>query len=225
MVFKSILNGDRIPICRVEDLKVTIVNPDLPIRVKLPTGDYTWRSIPEIHAAEVQCMQLSLALLSRHESEIYVTVETEKNTPNYLQTNFNQKQRSSNFRRISDTNKTKHIEESEKIIDNQLPISKSQKDIRSGQTKSIGNTSIDEKNVSKRLTSKLTRPLPVSHPVSDKLYRDNEKRVLQEQLKTERQRIEQGGKVKQTQRTMIRDKLMTSSSSSFNNSRTKASNI
>ncbi len=67
--------------------------------------------------------------------------------------------------------------------------------------------------------------MPVSHPVSDKLYRDNEKRVLQEQLKTERQRIEQGEKVKQTPRTMIREKLMTSSSSSFNNSRTKASNI
>jgi len=59
MVLKSVLNGDKIPICRTDDLEITLVNPDLPIRVKLPVGDNSWRFLPEIRAAEVQCIQLT----------------------------------------------------------------------------------------------------------------------------------------------------------------------
>jgi hypothetical protein len=95
MVLKNTLNGDKIPICRVEDLEVTLVSPDFPVKVRLPTkGEYLWRSLPEIRAAEIQCMQLSLALLARHESEMYVTIGAEKNSANFLQSDSNQEQRS-----------------------------------------------------------------------------------------------------------------------------------
>ena len=79
MVLKNTLNGDKIPICRVEDLEITLVSPDLPVKVRLPAkGESQWRFLSEVRAAEVQCMQLSLALLARHESEMYVTIEAEK---------------------------------------------------------------------------------------------------------------------------------------------------
>jgi hypothetical protein len=97
MVLKNTLNGDKIPICRVEDLEVTLVSPDFPVKVRLPTkGEHLWRSLPEIRAAEIQCMQLSLALLARHESEIYVTTGAEKNSANFLQTDSNPEPRSNN---------------------------------------------------------------------------------------------------------------------------------
>ncbi len=221
MVLKTVLSGERIPICSVEDLEVSLATPDLPIKVKLPTGDHTWRSLPEFRAAEVQCMQLSLALLARHESEIYVTIEREKNTSNFLQSNSNHEERSIISRRTSDTTK-KHIEEYQETFDNQLSISKRQNDVRSGQTKLIRNVSGDEKKNSQQQTPKLIRAMPLSHPASDKLYRDDEKRATQDNLKTDRHHLEQGEKSNQTQRTVIRDKSMTSSSSTSNSSKTKA---
>lgn len=78
LVFNRILNGDQIPLCRVDDLEISLVSPDLSVRVKLPTTNSKWRSLPEIRAAEVQCMQLSLALLARHESEMYVNTDFDK---------------------------------------------------------------------------------------------------------------------------------------------------
>jgi hypothetical protein len=102
MVLKNTLNGDKIPICRVEDMEITLVSPDLPVKVKLPTrNEQIWRSLSEVRAAEVQCMQLSLALLARHESEMYVTIEADKNASNYLQTNYNRQQRSFKARQPS----------------------------------------------------------------------------------------------------------------------------
>jgi len=191
MVLKTVLNGDRIPMCRVEDLEVSLATPDLPIKVKLPTGDYPWRSLSEFRAAEVQCMQLCLALLARHESEMYVTIEDEKNISNFLQSNSNHEERVINSRRTSDTTK-KHIEEYQETSDNQLSISKHQNDVRSGQTKPAKHVSGDERKNSQQQTPKLRRTLPLSHPASDKLYRNDEKRTTQDNLKSDRHHLEQG---------------------------------
>ena len=78
LVFKRILNGDQIPLCRVEDLEVSLVSSNITVRVKLPTTNSRWRSTPEIRAAEVQCMQLSFALLARHESQTFVSTDLDK---------------------------------------------------------------------------------------------------------------------------------------------------
>jgi hypothetical protein len=214
MVLKSILNGDRIPICRVEDLEVTLVNSDLPIRVKLPIGDSTWRSLPEYRAAEVQCMQLNLALLARHESEMYVTIETEKNTSNYLQSNSEQEQRLHN-QKTSDSNK-KYLDKPEQINEHQGSVSKSTKNVRSRPRKS---PSLDEKNIPKQQTKSTV----VTHTASDKLYRDEARRTLQEHLKTEQQRIERREKPTETKRTSIPEKLIPLSPS--HNSKTKTNFI
>ncbi|CAF1130640.1 unnamed protein product [Rotaria sordida] len=137
MVLKSTLNGDQIPICRVEDLEVTLVSTDLPIKVRLPTkSEHIWRSLSEVRAAEIQCMQLSLALLARHESEMYVTTETPKHTLNYLESNYNQEM---NSHKSSDIIK-KHIEECEKVFGNNnnnnitKPKMKPKDDLRTHQT-------------------------------------------------------------------------------------------
>jgi len=188
MVFKTVLNGDRIPMCRVEDLEVSLTTPDLPVKVKLPTGDHTWRSLSEFRAAEVQCMQLSLALLARYESETYVTIEDEKNTSNFLQSNSNHEERSIHSRQTPDTTK-KHIEEYQESFDNQLSISKRQNDVRSGETRPTKNVSGDERKNSQQ-TPKLRRALVLSHPASEKLYRDDERRVTQDNLKSNRHRLE-----------------------------------
>ncbi|CAF3370219.1 unnamed protein product [Rotaria sp. Silwood1] len=118
MVLKTTLNGDKIPICRVEDLEVTLVSADLPIKVRLPTkSEHMWRSLSEVRAAEIQCMQLALALLARHESEMYITTETQRNTKNYLESTYNQQLRATNSHQSSDAIK-KHIEECEKVFEN-----------------------------------------------------------------------------------------------------------
>jgi hypothetical protein len=208
MVLKNALNGDRIPICRVEDLEVTLVNPDLSIRVKLPKGDQTWRSLPEYRAAEIQCMQLSLALLARHESEIYVTIETEKNTSNYLQSNSEQEKRS----QTSDAGK-KNLDESEQINDNQGSVSKSTNNVHSRPPKPVKTPSSDEKKTPKQQTKSSSG----FHAASDKLYREDEKRGLQEHLKVERQRIEQ------KEKSIVPDKSIPLSLS--NNSKTKTNLI
>ncbi len=56
MVLKNTLNGDKIPICRVEDLEITLVSPDLPVKVRLSAdSEHQWRSLSEVRAAEIQC--------------------------------------------------------------------------------------------------------------------------------------------------------------------------
>jgi len=221
MVFKSILNGDRIPICSVNDLEVALVNLDLPVRVRVPIGDHTWHSLPEVRAAEVQCMQLSLSLLSRHESEIYVRIETEKDTSNYLRSNSNHEQkRLVNSRRTSDPIK-KHIEEAAKNVDNQLSISKHQNNPQSSQMRPTRNSADDARKILRQQSSKLTKTSTLSHPVSDKLYRNDEKRVVQERLKTEKQHLVQGEKSSRTQQTIVREKSRVPSSFSSKTSKTK----
>ncbi|CAF1189642.1 unnamed protein product [Adineta ricciae] len=80
MTFKRILSGDKIPLCRVDNLEVTLVNLDLAIPVKVQSHDQS----PNIHAAEYRCMQLTISLLSRHESEIYVSIDMDQNPANFL---------------------------------------------------------------------------------------------------------------------------------------------
>jgi hypothetical protein len=194
MVLKHTLSGDRVPICRVENLEVTLVTPDLPIRVKLPTGDRTWQSLPEIRAAEVQCMQLSLALLARHESEIYVTIEAEKNAANYLQGNDDQEQLS--YKRQTAEKMKKRLDEREKSFDNQPLISKPTNAVRSEQIKAP--------KISKQETPQSTKPLQLLHPASDKLYRDNATRTSQEHSKPERRHIDEEEKYNLKQRLSVR---------------------
>lgn len=225
MVLKSVLNGDRIPICRTDDLEVTLVNPDFSAHVKLPIGDNNWRSLPEIRAAEVQCMQLSLALLARHESEMYVTIETEKNTSNYLQSNSNNDKREVNSRRSSEALK-KHIEECQQLFERQLSASKSQNNgHRQTSSITVRSSLTDEKKSSKPLASKSTRSLPLSHPASDKLYRDDEKRASQEYPRSDRQVSEQKEKAKQLRPTTIRHKTKISTPSPLISPRNPKANI
>lgn len=111
MVLKNSLQGDKIPICRVEDLEVTLVSPDLPIKVRLTTkNEQHWRSLSEVRAAEVQCMQLALALLARHESEMYVTLDTNKDSP----TNYHQERKDNRARILSDSSIRRHRDESDR---------------------------------------------------------------------------------------------------------------
>lgn len=113
---KSTINGDKIPICRVEDLEITLVTPDLPVKVRLPTkSELSWHSLSEVRAAEVQCMQLSLALFARHESEMYVTNETQNLAEYYTQSNYNETLASNDSRRSSNSIK-KHLEECERVF-------------------------------------------------------------------------------------------------------------
>lgn len=114
---KAILRGDRLPICRVEDLEITLVSPDLNVRVRLPSrADDIWHSLSEVRAAEIQCMQLRLALLDRHESEMYVSIEEEKKSKDYTSnSDYNDEQRTFTDQQTSDALK-KHLEECEKVF-------------------------------------------------------------------------------------------------------------
>lgn len=225
MVFRSVLDGDSIPMCRTDNLEMTLISPDLPVRVKLPIGDDNWRSLREIRAAELQCMQLSIQLLSRHESEMYVTIETEKNLSNYLQTDSNHGQRTENFRRSSDESR-RQIEECEQIPDRQFVGSKQKTIVPVGRTTQITrNLSGEERKSIKPITPKLTRSLPLSHPLSDQLYRNDEQRLSQVQnRKIAHQRIlEQKEKFKQSQQTFVRSESKPSSTlPSSNNGKTRA---
>lgn len=157
MVLKNTLNGDRIPICRVEDLEITLVSPDLPVRVRLPQKDeHQWRSLSEVRAAEVQCMQLSLALLARHESEMYVTIEADRNRISSLQSTYNQHEQPSKTRSASCTTVQKHLEECEKIFSN--------------------NSHSSSKNLS-RQSSVDTNRTKTSHEPSDRYYRSVDSRT------------------------------------------------
>ncbi|UJR30700.1 hypothetical protein I4U23_018220 [Adineta vaga] len=167
MILKSILSGDKIPLCRVEDLEVTLVNPDLTIPIKVPINDQSWRSFSNIRTAEFQCMQLTISLLARHESEIYVSVDVGKNSAHFLKSNSNQQER------ITNTIKKYVVEQIQ-----QRSKYHSQDDLRLEQRRQ---PSRDHRSQ----TPILSR---AHHPISDELYRNDEKRTLksnQEQIKNE----------------------------------------
>ncbi|CAF1283487.1 unnamed protein product, partial [Didymodactylos carnosus] len=106
LMLKSILNGDQVPICRTADLEITLVSPNIPVQVRLPvTQEHYWRTLSEVRAAELQCMQLSLALLVRHESEVHVNNDSGYNGD---QTMVKSKQHAGEFQ--------KHIDECEQIF-------------------------------------------------------------------------------------------------------------
>ncbi len=181
MVLKNTLNGDKIPICRVEDLEITLVGPDLPVKVRLPTkSEHLWRSLSEVRAAEVQCMQLSLALLARHESEMYVTIEADKNTTNYLQSNYHQEQRGQKPRQTTDAIK-KHLEECEKVFGtNTKPRSKVEDtSLHQSTEKQLRNLTMSNEYVQERRSmhsypsssSSTSKHHHSSHGASDRFYR------------------------------------------------------
>ena len=186
MVLKNTLNGNKIPICRVEDLEITLVSPDFPVKVRLPTkNDHQWRSVSEIRAAEIQCMQLALALLARHESEMYVTSGAERTTANYLQSYSNDEDQRQKSREIVDVRK-KHLEDCEKVFgnstkgkidDDMYPYQSTEKQSRNS-TISRQNRIPKQQSVSSEEPRISTREQPMripkhqsTHNASDKLYR------------------------------------------------------
>jgi len=111
LVLKNTLNGDKVPICRTQDLEITLVSPDIHVQVRIPTKqEHYWRNLSEVRAAELQCMQLALALLARHESEVYVN--TERDNSNYK---YNGDQQDLQSKQGAEDLK-KHVEECEKIF-------------------------------------------------------------------------------------------------------------
>lgn len=172
MVLKNTLNGDRIPICRVEDLEITLVSPDLPVRVRLPTKDeHQWRSLSEVRAAEVQCMQLALALLARHESEMYVTIEADRHRISYLQSNYNQHEQTSKTR--SSSTVRKHLEECERIFPSTTKISPKVRS-RHSSDRTLRQNSVE--------TSGTRSSIPF-HAPSDRYYRTSDEHQSRKSLR------------------------------------------
>ncbi|CAF3633617.1 unnamed protein product [Adineta steineri] len=205
MVFKSVLNGDTIPICSIEDLQITLTNPNLPVQVKLPIDNKAWYSLPKIHAAELQCMQLALALLARHESDIYITDKVGKTIPDFLQST-NDQQRYTPLRQSSDT------------MRNHLLKHKSEDDLRSEERKKI---LYEQPKIFKSQTPTLSRATPFFHPASDQLYRNEEKRLLLANLKASQQYLKEKEKRNQNARKTALDRSILSSIFSTSNRRTK----
>ena len=200
MVLRTTLNGDRVPICRVDNLEITLVTPDLPVRVKMPVSENSWRSLSQIRAAELQCMQIPLALLSRHESEGYVTIEAEKNTTSYLQSNYNQEQRASTLQPTPESARYY----TETVV--QPMLTKSSNEMRSLQSRS---SLADSRKVHKPPSAYYSGAS--SHAASDRLYQDNAKSGEQSTRKPERSRRETGENYTPSHRTTIREKTTSSS--------------
>jgi septal ring factor EnvC (AmiA/AmiB activator) len=137
---------------------------------------------------------------------MYVTIEAEKNTFNYLQSNTEAEQRS-RHRKTPDP---------EQILESQGSVSKSTKDSRSVPKKP---TTLD----AKKDVRQQTMPAAITHAASDKLYREEARRASQEHLKNERQRSERKEKPNEIKRTSIPDKLIPLSPS--HNTKTKTSFI
>lgn len=201
LVFKQAFKGDLVPVCRIDTLQLALANPDFSTRVKVPSSDQSWRSKPEVRAAEMQCMQLGLKLLSRHESESYVSLETSKTQLNILQSSQAQQ---SYGRQTSYNTKSKQEE------DYVPPSTKTQYRAQSNKYEE---------------SSQYYGPTETYHAASDKLYRDDARRSLQEHLKAERQRIEQGEKYSQSSRQTLRTKPSTTTSSLSYNTKSKTNVI
>ena len=189
MVLKSTLNGYKIPICRVEDLEITLVSPDLPVKVRLPDREEAvWRSCAELRAAEVQCMQLALALLARHESGVYVTNEEEKNTRNDLESNYNEEQGALHTGQSSRSLR-KYREECEKVFgQSRLPKLRSTDDgddRRPAQSmaRQFRNLTLGNKETQRHESTGPSKAntLPRTHTPSERLYRREEKRFVRQE--------------------------------------------
>lgn len=169
MVLKTTLNGDKIPICRVEDLEITLVSPDLPVKVRLPTkNEQVWRSLSEVRVAEVQCMQLALALLARHESEMYITIGADNNS-----TNSHQERQSQRTHQLSDARR-KHLEECQKVFGstNNNGKMKVDDDMYSYESRERQQQQQQVRHTSTRASDEAVRlSKPASHLTSDRLYR------------------------------------------------------
>jgi hypothetical protein len=218
IVLRATLNGDRIPICNVDNLEISLVSPDLPVRVKLPMDvDNSWRALPDIRAAELQCMQLSLSILSRHESEVYVRIENEKNTANYLQGNYNQEQYTSNIRSSIDTAK-KHADESDRTtMSHTTTRVKASNEARALQAKpSYANDGKASRQLSsyQQLSPTISHITPLTHQVPDRFYQDDGKRSMHGTRKVERQYTEPDEKYRPSQRRITREKTASSSTTS-----------
>jgi hypothetical protein len=179
MVMKSTLNGDKIPICRVEDLEITLVSPDLSVRVKLPVGNEDiWRSLSEVRAAKVQCMQLSLALLARHESEMYVSIEAQNSTRHSIKSNYNNEQRAFKTRQPIGVVR-KHQEDCDKAFGtSNSSVSNSETSYRSISQQFKHLTLANEQRLSYRSNSSQEESTPrtsCSPNSSNEIYRDNTK--------------------------------------------------
>lgn len=184
MVFTGSFVGERVPMCYTDNYALSLVSPDAHVRVKLPIDQYKWRSIPEAHAAERQCMQLSLALLSRYESESYVIFDKTLNNYN-IRSNDNQKSQLLPPRKRSDTIE-KHTDKTEKGFHSPiLPLAASN-NIHRVPLRATKTISDSDGNISSQQKLRIPKAAPASHVPSDQLYRDNEKRLTQDDNRPER---------------------------------------
>lgn len=224
MIFRGALGGDRIPLCRLEDFQITLATPDLPVQVRLPSASETgWRSLADIRNAELQCMQLSLALLSRHESDVFVHIESDKIGVNYLQQSYREEQ-TSNKVRSTEERVRKHSNEKDKDKNKEKhsnPNTLRTKLVhqpRSLQTRP--SLSVDNRQPTISTTTnhqsspRITRLMPLTHPASDRLYREEEKRVAEANRTVERMSTEFGEKLIIPPRSILRAKPSTSAKSS-----------
>ncbi|CAF1526605.1 unnamed protein product [Rotaria sp. Silwood1] len=192
MLLKNVLIGDLVPMCRITDYTMFLVNPDLPVRVKLPTYEYKWHSLFDIRKAELKCMQLSLTLVSQDESEIYVIVGDEKVMANYFSSDSNQQQQLFITQRPLDKNE-KYVDEIEIMRYSQMLKSKNENNIRV-QLQSTKNFSNDNNIISNQQTIKLPKSIPLPHLTSDKVKQNHNKQLKENGLKTKRRHSKKDGK-------------------------------
>ncbi|CAF2655347.1 unnamed protein product [Rotaria sp. Silwood2] len=214
MLFRRTLIGDKVPIYLIKDHVICLVNPDLPVEVKVPINRHRWHTLLDTRKAELKCMQLSLTLLSRDESEIYVTVEDDKIIANYLKSNDNPQQQQS-----SDRNE-KHTDDVKIIRYSQILSSKTGNNTHLKQLTSTKNFSNNDKILSNQQKTKLTKSTPFTHSTSDKFCQNHDKQIKQNGNKNKRQHSKQDEKSHEIQQTIFQDKsiLLSSSlsSSTFN---------
>ncbi|CAF3471453.1 unnamed protein product [Rotaria socialis] len=209
LIFRRVLTGDHVPLCCVRDLKISLASPDLPLRLKLPIDENRWHSIPEVHSAELVCMQLSLALFSRFESEVYVRIEGESSVAIDVKSNNNRKSLHSHK---SVDFVEKQVGEWEVASHDQIPTSKSQNSFNCAEPRYIEVVSAADKTMALQQATKMLGAKSSMHPVSDMLYRDHDRRLRENDVQCEQEHSKSpAGRSNPSQRKTTRDKSKTSS--------------
>ncbi|CAM4760280.1 unnamed protein product [Rotaria magnacalcarata] len=213
LIFHRVLTGDHVPLCRVKDLEISLASPDLPLKLKVPIDENRWYSISEVHSAELLCMQLSLALFSRFESEVYVRIEGESSVAIGAKSKDNRKPLQSQ-KSIDPTDK--HVGEWGVTSHDQMPTSNSQNHFIGEQPVYIEVLSTADKTMALQQATKLSRTNSSMHPVSDMLYRDHDRRSRENDVQNEQVHSKPSvGKSNPSQRKTTRDKPKTSSPQSL----------
>lgn len=187
IMFRKSLMGDQVPICYAHNYQLSLVNPDSFSKTKLPMDNNKWHSVPEFHTAELQCMQLSLALFSRHESEVYVTFENEQSKTMTPKSHENRRQ-------------LQHQQEPFETFErqfNDLEINSNDQLIKSRAVNTFHSEhpalhrtwSNDDKIIVNQQSVRSSSAKQPNHPASDMLYRDHERRARENNVHIEQQRF------------------------------------